>query len=238
MDKTVTDEKYFKLLKQKYKSEGLSTLNDTEILELALLYAMPMSDVRNTASKLIARFGTLCCVLERSPLALHKLENISEQAAIFLNMQSALLRRCRMQKNINAIFSEETKEEIIRAHFIGQTAEHFYMIPIDAQNRVNKSICLATGTLSRAGVYIREIIETLLRTGAKKVLFAHNHPNGSSMPSEEDILLTYNLNDALELIGVYMLDHVVVTDSSIVGMRSDMKIFDRRNKNYIAPLKY
>ncbi|MEM7295000.1 MAG: JAB domain-containing protein, partial [Pseudomonadota bacterium] len=80
---------------------------------------------------------------------------------------------------------------------------------------------LFRGTLSSASVYPREVVKAALRVNAAAVIFAHNHPSGSAEPSREDERLTSRLRQALALIDVRVLDHV------IIGAGSDCSFAER-----------
>ncbi len=69
---------------------------------------------------------------------------------------------------------------------------------------------IAMGSLNCANLSPREVAYTALINNSAFVILAHNHPSGDSSPSKEDIELTKNLNDGLNLIGIQLLDHLVI----------------------------
>jgi DNA repair protein RadC len=73
----------------------------------------------------------------------------------------------------------------------------------------------ATGSLTRVAVYPREIVRRSLMLNAASLIVAHNHPSGAAAPSASDRRLTRVLHDALTLIDVRLLDHLVVTSNDI-----------------------
>ncbi|AEB87129.1 MULTISPECIES: RadC family protein [Betaproteobacteria] len=95
--------------------------------------------------------------------------------------------------------------------------EVFAAIFLDAQNRVIEYIELFRGTLTQTSVYPREVVKTSLRLNAAAVIFAHNHPSGVPEPSRADENLTKVLKDALALVDVRVLDHVVVAGGASVS---------------------
>ena len=78
---------------------------------------------------------------------------------------------------------------------------------------------LSEGTIDRAVIYPRRILETALKRGAAAVVLAHNHPNGHLQPSEHDKLLTRSVVLAAETIGLTVLDHFVVTANATFSLR-------------------
>ena len=91
------------------------------------------------------------------------------------------------------------------------------MLWLDSQNRVIKIEELFRGTLAQASVYPREVVKAALACNAAAVILAHNHPSGLSDPSAADISLTQNLKEALALVDVKVLDHMVVSTREVVA---------------------
>ncbi|MNJ58585.1 hypothetical protein D3C77_542220 [compost metagenome] len=77
---------------------------------------------------------------------------------------------------------------------------------------------LFRGTIDSASVYPREVVKEALKLNAAAVIFAHNHPSGHPEPSEADKALTRRLKQALELIDVRTLDHVIVAGRTTISM--------------------
>jgi DNA repair protein RadC len=88
--------------------------------------------------------------------------------------------------------------------------EQFEALWLDQQHRVLQTETLARGTINEASVYPREVIKSALRFNASAVIFAHNHPSGVVEPSGADRALTRKLKDALALLDIRTLDHIVV----------------------------
>jgi DNA repair protein RadC len=83
---------------------------------------------------------------------------------------------------------------------------------LDNQHRVLAFERLFYGTINQAAVHPREVIKAVLRHNAAAVILAHNHPSGIAEPSRADQELTVRLRDALGLIDVRLLDHIIVGD--------------------------
>ncbi|MGI2214521.1 RadC family protein [Shewanella oncorhynchi] len=92
----------------------------------------------------------------------------------------------------------------------GYEREVFAVMLLDNQHQLLEFKELFFGTLDAASVYPREVVKAVLAVNAAAVLFAHNHPSGESEPSTADKHITKRLTDALALIDVRVLDHIVV----------------------------
>lgn len=88
--------------------------------------------------------------------------------------------------------------------------ESFYLILYDTRLKVIGLTKLSTGTINQTVVDIRSIMQTALLGNAYAIMLAHNHPSGDSRPSASDICATRKVEEAAELLGIHMLDHVVI----------------------------
>ena len=77
---------------------------------------------------------------------------------------------------------------------------------------------LFRGTINGASVYPREVVRRSLELNAAALIVAHNHPSGSAEPSSADLALTRRLRDALRLVDIRLLDHVVVGQGQAVSL--------------------
>jgi DNA repair protein RadC len=113
--------------------------------------------------------------------------------------------------------SPESVKSYLRLFLAGQEYESFVAIWLDAQNRLLASMEMFRGTTTQTSVYPRELVRTGIKLNASAVLFAHNHPSGSVEPSRADEMLTSQLRQALALVDIKVLDHFIVTDTSILS---------------------
>lgn len=95
--------------------------------------------------------------------------------------------------------------------------EAFWLIALDAQNRVIAADELFRGTLTQTSVYPREVVKHALRLNAAAVILAHNHPSGVAEPSIQDQALTRTLSEALALVDVKVLDHFIVSPGAFLS---------------------
>ncbi|MDH5611981.1 MAG: hypothetical protein OEY66_05950, partial [Gammaproteobacteria bacterium] len=71
------------------------------------------------------------------------------------------------------------------------------------------------GTIDGASVYPREVVKLALKKNAAAVIFAHNHPSGVAEPSRSDEQITRRLKQALEVVDIRVLDHIVIGDEVV-----------------------
>lgn len=118
----------------------------------------------------------------------------------------------RMRYGAQTILSSpQAVKEYLRLLLGGKEHEVFTAIFTDAKNCLLETQEMFRGTLTQTSVYPREIVKAALACNAAAVILAHNHPSGNKEPSTADRLLTRTLKDALKLVDVQVLDHIVVT---------------------------
>ena len=105
-----------------------------------------------------------------------------------------------------------------RSLLLGLEQEVFICLFLTNQHRLIESEELSRGTIDSASVYPREVVKRVLHHNAAAVIFAHNHPSGINEPSGSDIGITSRLKDALRLIDVRVLDHVIIGDGLPLSM--------------------
>ena len=94
----------------------------------------------------------------------------------------------------------------------------FALLMLDSRHRVIAFEEVFRGTLDSASVYPREVVKIALEHNAAALILVHNHPSGDPEPSQTDRNLTTKLQDALNLVGVRALDHVVVGQEDCVSL--------------------
>ncbi len=118
----------------------------------------------------------------------------------------------RLKPNAEEAFCNPASvKRMMRTLLRGKSHESFVMICLDSQHRLLAApIELFQGTIDGASVYPREVVKAALQYGAAAVMFAHNHPSGIAEPSLADRQITRRLIEALQLIDVRVLDHMIV----------------------------
>lgn len=107
--------------------------------------------------------------------------------------------------------------------------EVFGMLMLDVHNRlIGEPVELFQGTLTQVPVFPREVVKVVARSNAAGVVLFHTHPGGDTTPSEADRQTTFTVEDALRVLDVQVLDHMVVAGDSVASM-GDLKMLERGN---------
>ncbi|WP_350260153.1 RadC family protein [Stenotrophomonas riyadhensis] len=113
-----------------------------------------------------------------------------------------------------ALFSSAMEvKDFLRAKLTGFEHEVFAVLFLDVQHRLIDYAEMFHGTIDSASVYPREVVKEALRLNAAAVIVSHNHPSGSPEPSSADKMLTQRLKEALALVDIRTLDHIIVAGS-------------------------
>ncbi len=116
----------------------------------------------------------------------------------------------RLAKPGEALSSPQIVKNFLTINLAELEHEVFVALFLDAQHRVLQYVEMFRGTLNQTSVHPREVVKEALRLNAGAVVFAHNHPSGMPEPSRADEGLTKTLRDALALVDVKVLDHIIV----------------------------
>lgn len=120
-------------------------------------------------------------------------------------------------RGTHVINSPGVIKDFLRTRLAGLQHEVFAVVHVDAQLQVIDYVELFRGTLSATSVYPREVVKDALMKGSAAVLLVHNHPSGHAEPSHADEVLTRTLKQALQLIDVRVLDHLIVAGSAVLS---------------------
>ena len=139
---------------------------------------------------------------------------ISEADILLMARQLAnlRLRRGRALTSPKEVFSH------LQALLADYEHEVFALLLLDNRHRVIVFHELFRGTLDGANVYPREVVKTALEHNAAATVLVHNHPSGDPEPSQADLTLTHKLQEALNLVGVRTLDHIVVGHEGCISL--------------------
>ena len=204
--------------KEQYMRWGLELLADHEVLELLLYYALPRVDTNPVAHRLLEKFGSLDLVFSASVQELMQVEGIGEHAAILLSLVPQAYRRSCIRGEDVILSSTKKAGEFFLGRYEGVKREVMYQVCLDMKYKVIRCVEVGKGSVSKADVSVREIVENAILYKAGAVMLAHNHPSGVALPSREDEIATLQIRDALSTIGVELLDHVIVADGDFVSL--------------------
>ena len=140
---------------------------------------------------------------------------ISNDDAIIESAIKILESRISYNSDSPSLTSPQASRDYVKLKLASYQHEVFACLFMNNRNRVITFEELFRGTIDGASVYPREVVKACLSHNAAAVIFAHNHPSGVAEPSVADERITKRLKDALALIDVRVLDHLIVGEEVI-----------------------
>jgi DNA repair protein RadC len=206
--------------REKLLKYGSHSLSDAELLAIFLRVGTRGQSAIELARSLIQHFGSLNQLMSASASQFCAHPGMGPAKYTQLQATLEMSKRC-FQNEIQdscVITSPEATHNFLRSAILHKNYEVFGCLYLNSQHQVLSFEELFKGTIDSASVYPREVVTRVLDNKAAAVIFCHNHPSGSPKPSQADIALTKRLIDALSLIDVRVLDHMIVAGSEVTSM--------------------
>lgn len=197
--------------RERLERYGLLKLTDYELLAIVLGSGIQGTNVVQLAKKIVK-------VVEQVGLENLTLKDLTAIKGLgqvkAMQVISALEFGRRQFVKVPEIIITTEKVFELCADIRASKKEHFVAFYLDSRRALIDREIISVGTLNFSVVHPREVFEPALRHSAAAIIVAHNHPSGDSTPSPEDIAVTKRLKDAADLLGIYLVDHIIVTKDS------------------------
>ncbi|MCU0774559.1 MAG: DNA repair protein RadC [Ideonella sp.] len=205
--------------REKLLALGPQSLSDAELLALLLRTGSAGRSVLQLAQDLLDRGPGLAGLLRQPPQALPAVKGLGPAKRAEIAAVLELTRRSLAQALAErpAFESPQQVKDFLRLQLGHLGHEVFAVLFLDAQHRLIEVDEMFRGTLTQTSVYPREVVKRALERNAAAVVLAHNHPSGHAEPSRADEALTQALRQALALVDVRVLDHLVVGRDQVVS---------------------
>lgn len=198
---------------------GAAALTDCELLAILLRSGVAGLPVLDLARELLARFGGVGGLLGAGVRDIRQQRGLGPARAAELKAMVELVRRALREEvaGRDVLTSPDAVRDYLRLALAPLPYEVFMVLFLDSQNRLLAACELFRGTLAQTSVYPREVVKAALAHNAAGVILAHNHPSGVAEPSRADELLTASLKQALALVDIRTLDHLIVAGPRVVS---------------------
>lgn len=206
--------------RERLLAQGPGTLSDAELLALFLGSGTRGRDAVHTARDLLAAHGPLRRLLELPAARLARLPGLGPARSCTLVAALELAQRhldARMREGECVGQSAEVAARYLQLRLRARPNEVFVALFLDNRHRLLACEELFHGTVNAASVHPREVVRRALALNAVAVIVSHNHPSGDPEPSRADREATVQLQRALALVDIRLLDHLVVGDGPPVS---------------------
>ena len=208
-------------LRKRFVEQGLDGLQDYEALELLLQFVMRRKDMKPAAKALIAEFGSFKNALDASVVELESVPEIGAAGAVLLHAVKQSAARY-LQQVSRERFTPENPQALIEYCIVRMGAEPnetFRVFCLDSSFAIIGEEEVTQGTVNQAAVFPRRVMEIALEARATTLVFAHNHPDGNTTPSDADKTLTRALVLAAKTLGISVYDHFIVSRDAAFSFR-------------------
>lgn len=206
--------------REKLLQRGADALTDAELLAIFLRTGCKGQTAIDLAYNLLNDFASLrnlfnaslddfCQAKGVGPAKYVQLQAVLEMSRRYLNETLA-------QQDV--ISSPAETREYLKHQLRDRSCEIFAALFLDNRHQVIKFEELFQGTIDGASVYPREVVKKALKHNAAALIVAHNHPSGVAEPSSADEHITLRLKDALALVDIRLLDHLIIGNGEIVSL--------------------
>ncbi len=199
---------------------GAGALSDAELVALWLGTGCDGQDAVALARALLRDFGSLRALLSASERRLCAQRGVGPARFARLQASLELCRRHHLEvlQSGPMLQSPRAVREYLVSRLRDRDHEVFCCLFLDNRHRLLAFEELFRGTIDGASVYPREVVKRALERRAAALIFAHNHPSGIAEPSQADEFITRRLKEALALVDIRVVDHLIVGDGTCVSL--------------------
>jgi len=191
---------------------GAHTLSDAELLAIFLRTGTKGQHVVDIARHLIKTFGSISGIYQASEQEFCQTNGLGQAKYVQLQACLEMTKRYLAEELVagEALTSSQKTIAYLSAQLRHEQNELFTMLVLNNQHQIISFEKLFFGTIDAAAVYPRVVVEKTLKQNGAAVILCHNHPSGVAKPSQADIKITERITQALRLIDVQVLDHIII----------------------------
>ena len=203
--------------REKLLSLGAAALSNAELLAIFLRTGRRGKSAVDISLELLTQFGGFRKMMSATETEFCQIKGLGVAKYALIQAAAELGKRYLLEELAakEKISSPRDTEKYLRIKLRDYNHEIFACIFLDKMHQILSFAEISHGTIDRAHIYPREVVERALKEKASAVIFAHNHPSGSTSPSAADKDITELLKKALNLINIKVLDHFIVGKNKI-----------------------
>lgn len=213
--------------REKLLQRGAAALTDAELLAIFLRTGTKGLTAIDLAYNLLDEFSSLRNLFNADLESFSKTRGIGPAKYVQLQAVLEMSRRYLAEtlERQSIITSPDDTRHYLTSQLRDSPYEIFAAMFLDNRHRVIQYEELFRGTIDGASVYPREVVKKALEHNAAALIVAHNHPSGIAEPSQADKHITQRLENALALVDIRLLDHLIIGDGEIVSLaeRGELK---------------
>lgn len=206
--------------REKLLAKGAAALSDAELLAILLRTGTAGHSALDLARDVLKHFESLRKLFSSSQQRFCAAPGLGPARYAELQAAAEIARR-QLSETLRAgpaLSSPRATRDFLSARLRDLEHEVFCCLYLDRRHRLIQFEELFRGTIDGASVHPREILKNALQKNSAAIIIAHNHPSGVAEPSQADELITLRVKEALALVDIRLLDHIIVGDGSCVSL--------------------
>jgi len=206
--------------REKLLQRGANALTDAELLAIFLRTGTKGLTAIDLAYNLLNDFSSLRNLFNADLNDFSSIKGIGPAKYVQLQAVLEMSKRylCETLEKQDVISNPEDTRQYLKSQLRDRPYEVFAALFLDNRHQVIQFEELFRGTIDGASVYPREVVKKALDHNAAALIIAHNHPSGVAEPSSADERITIRLKEALGLVDIRLLDHLIIGDGEIVSL--------------------
>ncbi|HEU5257076.1 MAG TPA: DNA repair protein RadC [Vicinamibacterales bacterium] len=211
--------------REKLQRFGVAALGDNELMAIILASGSRGCDALELANRILERAGGLHALARRAPDEL-SVPGVGAARAAQIVAAVELGRRTLIRTALERP-QYHTPQQLacyLLPQYGAASVEQFGIVMLDTKHRLIRVKVVAVGSLDSAVVYPREVFREAATASAAAIVLFHNHPSGDPRPSKDDLLLTYRMLRAGDIMGIDVIDHLILADQRYYSLAEAGKL--------------
>ena len=191
------------------------------LLREALEYVLPEDAAERAVGGMLGAFGGFGGIVAAPEKELARVPGMTPGSARFIRLVLDLAKACMEDQAelLKRVTDTRSAMELFRPKFVGRKTEAVCLMLLDGRMRLLYNDVLNEGSIGAVPVYIRRLVRLCIEHDAQVAVLAHNHPSGRAIPSQEDIVVTKQVQAALMSIDANLLDHIIFAGEDVLSFQ-------------------
>ncbi|MDZ7309208.1 MAG: DNA repair protein RadC, partial [candidate division KSB1 bacterium] len=198
--------------RERLLKHGAESLSDAELLAIILRTGNHGQSVMDLARKLLVEARGFHGLDAKAAEELCQIHGMGAAKTAQLKAALEIGKRLSRAQHEEQPYIRTSRDvfDYLHLRLCNQPREQFFILLLNARNRLLRERKVFEGSLQESMVNAREVVKLAINEQAAGIIFVHNHPSGEPEPSEDDLEITERLVAAARLVGIRVLDHVII----------------------------
>lgn len=205
--------------REKMLKSGVESLSSAELLAIILNSGTKKEEVLNMAHRILKEYGKNAIINEKNPNNLEKEFGLPLVKSCQIVACFELGRRFFKEEKTGSVTIRNAKQAFQHLKDMAKmNKESFRGLYLNSRYKLIHSETISIGTVDASIIHPREVFRPAIEHGASAIIVAHNHPSGILKATSEDLEVTQKLQEAGELLGLELLDHLIISKNKFISL--------------------